>query len=460
MADPGYELILDAGSGVDRLAFDLRMDPVIVEAALPSFTHGDPLPRRRLFEVHLGLGLLTIFPLNTHATPDFLSSKYPRIQSISVELSNLEGLPENGSDARDFLEANLPPGFVPDPAYGLGVTKEMRPMIAAIEELPGVHYIAIRKGIESRIEGDTFEMAAADFDEMRRAFQRIARKYQDESLADRTLLAHNAIPHRLRPEAFPERSRPYKPGTVFKWLSKETQLRGDDRKGLVDALASNARSIADHDPSGFQKLQRDVELVSLDKLIEEFARRVTLSQPESAWQTLFELNPFILSMVFGYPAVLVAPRASVGGLTLAGNGTKIVDFLMENQGTHNAAIVEIKTPKTKLLGTEYRGGAWRPSRHVTDAIVQVLDQRMKLVSSLPLLKQTSGVSLQAYSVECVIVIGSTPDNEAKRSSFELIRTQFKDVRIVTFDELLGKLRLLRALLGDNGKESSIRPEAD
>ena len=43
--------------------------------------------------------------------------------------------------------------------------------------------------------------------------------------------------------------------------------------------------------------------------------------------------------------------------------------------TESAALVEIKTPQTKLLAKrEYRGGVYGPSSEITATVVQNLDQ--------------------------------------------------------------------------------------
>jgi len=44
------------------------------------------------------------------------------------------------------------------------------------------------------------------------------------------------------------------------------------------------------------------------------------------------------------------------------------------------------------------------------------------------------------------VAGITPTEKDRISSLELVRNQFKDVRIITFDEMLDRLQLLRELL--------------
>jgi hypothetical protein len=43
---------------------------------------------------------------------------------------------------------------------------------------------------------------------------------------------------------------------------------------------------------------------------------------------------------------------------------------------------------------------------------------------------------QAYAIDCVIVAGEMPTDPSKISSFEMVHSQHKDVRIVTFDELV------------------------
>nr|WP_294332598.1 Shedu immune nuclease family protein [uncultured Sphingomonas sp.] len=180
---------------------------------------------------------------------------------------------------------------------------------------------------------------------------------------------------------------------------------------------------------------------------------------EGAWQRLLELNPFLLSMLFGQPVVIIRPSASVGGQTIAGNGTKIADFLAANSITHNAALVEIKRPNTPLLGSEYRGGVYPASRDLLGSVTQVLDQRLKLLTSIAQTRYTSKINdLDVSAVECVVVAGQTPVGEELVASFELFRSQLKDVRIVTFDELLEKLKILRELLTGERYVSNIEDD--
>ena len=53
---------------------------------------------------------------------------------------------------------------------------------------------------------------------------------------------------------------------------------------------------------------------------------------------------------------------------------------------------------------------------------------------------------QAYAVRCLVLIGTAPTETDQLKSLELFRNNLHDVLVVTFDELLEKLRNLREFL--------------
>ncbi|MFD1985492.1 hypothetical protein ACFSOZ_23660 [Mesorhizobium newzealandense] len=53
--------------------------------------------------------------------------------------------------------------------------------------------------------------------------------------------------------------------------------------------------------------------------------------------------------------------------------------------------------------------------------------------------------LESYGIKGVVLAGTIPDTERKRS-FELYRNSLSGLSIITFDELLAKLKSLRKLL--------------
>jgi Domain of unknown function (DUF4263) len=207
-------------------------------------------------------------------------------------------------------------------------------------------------------------------------------------------------------------------------------------------------------PKQLYEMKRTIGLASLDALIDKFESLLNDDHPEKEWQGLFDLNPFILTMMFGYPAVLVADQAHVGGSTLAGTGGKIADFIVKNQHTHTAALVEIKTPQANLFGSSpYRKGVYGVSNELTSAVIQIRDQKYQFEKSIVLIKDNSDIrDINSYAVDCIVIIGRLPTESDKIKCFELYRSAFKDVKILTFDELLTKLKALKAYLTSEAHE--------
>lgn len=181
---------------------------------------------------------------------------------------------------------------------------------------------------------------------------------------------------------------------------------------------------------------------------------------EYHWQRLFEENPFILNMAFGVPIIKVRGHAYVGGRKIVGGGDKITDFLVKNSISNNAAIVEIKKPTTKLLGAAtYRHDVYAPSSELSGASNQLLDQIYKFQKNIASLKEESGIyDIETYSVVGVLVVGRSMSTAGERKSFELFRGNSKNIMILTFDELLERLKQLKTFLGED--DSYFQTEGD
>ena len=126
--------------------------------------------------------------------------------------------------------------------------------------------------------------------------------------------------------------------------------------------------------------------------------------------------------------------------------------------TNNAAIVEIKTPTTRLLNEKaYRGGVFVPSRELAGGITQVLDQKQQLETAIAYIKDRSGIyDLETYGVQGCLIVGTMPTEEERKRSFEMFRCNSKAVTIVTFDELLERLRNLEKFLA--GQKTNAKKE--
>src|SRR5260370_10650140 len=128
-----------------------------------------------------------------------------------------------------------------------------------------------------------------------------------------------------------------------------------DQNAAIRLVDQNKKEIAQKAPQQLLQLRKDIELVTLEVLIQKFEAMLAKDLPEARWQGLFNDNPFILSLAFGFPIIAIKDLAFIGGKTFSGGGGKITDFLVKNSLTDNSALVEIKNSKAKLLTGGYRG---------------------------------------------------------------------------------------------------------
>lgn len=415
--------------------------------------------RAKLLDINGQHRFLTIYPINTFGDKsDFLKPKYGQVERITLDDTDIvfsggddAGVPTTPEGVLELLEV-LPPAFTKDYAYGLGLAKPYRFIIDAVEELSNCIEIVI--GRKHTTGPDTendkfFYLAEKDFEQARRALNSIDNLAQTAARAVKETTAHNIIAERLGvPKLEPKAGRhPYR--KLFTAVAQgREELSEEDQNAVIGALSSHAASIAEEQPEKLAKLRGDIELVTLEALIKRYEEMLGEKLPEGRWQDFFNENPFILNMAFGYPVIKVRDQASVGGRKLSGDGEKITDFLVKNSLTNNTAIFEIKTPQTAILNkTPFRDGVFTPSADLSGSINQALDQKYQFQKQIAQIKDNTRLyDIESYAVHCCLVIGRAPDGDDQKKSFELFRRNSKDVEIVTFDELLEKLRQLSVFL--------------
>lgn len=413
--------------------------------------------RTKLLAINGQHKFLTIYPISTFGNrSDFLKPKYGRIERITLDDTDIisgvgwdaTSTPE---DVRDVLE-NLPSTFTKDYAYGLGLAKPYRFIIDAVQELSDCSEIVItnKHATGPTQDGDgIFYISTQDFEQARVELNKIDRHAQSAVRAVKWTAAHNILAERLGvPKQNPKTGRhPYRKLFTAVAEGKE-ELSEEDQNAVIGALTSHAADIAEDQPERLAKLRGDIELVTLEALITRYEGMLGENLVEGRWQEFFNENPFILNMAFGYPVIKVRDQASVGGRKLSGDGEKITDFLVKNSLTNNTAIFEIKTPQTLTLNkTPFRDGVYTPAADLSGSINQALDQKYQFQKQIAQIKDNTRLyDIESYAVHCCLVIGQTPDGDDRKKSFELFRRNSKDVEIVTFDELLEKLKQLSAFL--------------
>lgn len=244
------------------------------------------------------------------------------------------------------------------------------------------------------------------------------------------LTAHNAVGSELFAK-------------LLKWATETS-----DARALVDRLVG----LGD---DGLRKLNIAVGLRSLRvalQLWKENARNPN----EEFWQQSLTQHSFVLEYVFSWPITIVKDKAYVGGKSVLNEGGKIVDFLIQNRITQNAALIEIKTPASELLGKAYRG-TYLPSEHLSGAVQQVLDYRHSLLREHTVLARNGGLSYEVFAPKCIVLIGSAGHelkSVEKRKAFELYRATLAGVEVITFDELFERTEGMLCLLeGPEGTEA-------
>lgn len=414
--------------------------------------------RKKLLEIgNAGGQIFSMYPLNTIPTHrDFLKPKYDQIESISLDQWHFEA-PESEADVRAQLE-ELPAGFVKDASYGLGLQREYRYIIDAIEKIPEIKHLVITWDRPTGVEEEFYYLNFNDFDGLRRGVNRITTGKQRDGNREKVVLAHNFLLSAIAPERFPEAQRSYKPDTIFKLIGSSSNAHSwsrADRSAAIAVVEQSKRSLAQEAPSQLLQLRNNIELVTLEALVARFEEMLGRSLQEGQWQRLFNENPFILNLAFGYPVIKIRDQAHVGGQTLAGSGATITDFLVKNGISNNIALFEIKTPQTALLRTTpYRDQLYSPGNDLVGAISQMLDQKNELQKSIANIKENSRIyNIETYAVHGVLIIGTTPEGPERQKSFELFRGNSKDISIFTFDELLEKLKILLKFLLERSPEA-------
>jgi hypothetical protein len=239
---------------------------------------------------------------------------------------------------------------------------------------------------------------------------------------------------------------------LLKWLSSSNtpdQVLGELEKLNITNL-QQIRSIV-----GLSALKASLEIWNENKD----------NSSEEFWQNTLEKYSFVLSQVFAYPIIVVKEKAYVGGKSISNSGGNLVDFLAKNEISNNAVLIEIKTPTTELLGRQYRGNAFSISPELSGAVVQAANYKSSLQNQYQSLFHENEMGLEeAFEPACVVIIGnySKEINQSviKKKSLGLFRSHLKDIMIITYDELFGKVQLLVNLLEGSFENSDSKIEED
>ncbi len=446
---------------------------------------------------------ITIFPIKTRGgRDDFLQAKYKQIRSITLindnlifcptcdgdtfsesdgvfmcpgfdstklmekdleDIDSLKVVPSTQTEVMRVLE-KLPPAFTKDYDYGLGLANPYRFIVNAVEKLSDCTEIIISTAPETGInqKEKIFHISFDDFEIVRKSLNNITNLSRKAAESVKDGEVYNFFAEKIgQPEIPITVGRHPLRKLLTSVAQDEEHLSDDEQVAVLDVMGKNVKVIAETQPEKLVKLQSDIELATLDNLIVRYEEMINQNLLENDWQRFLTENPFILSLAFGYPIIKVQDQASIGGRKISGSDGKITDFLVKNSMTNNTAIIEIKRPQTKLLNkAPIRLGVYTPSSELSGSINQVLDQKYRFESEIAQIKVNSKIyDIESYAIHCCLIIGKMPSDEDQQKSFELYRGNSKDVEIVTFDELLNKLKELSTFLNPEKTELSFQDDS-
>lgn len=414
---------------------------------------------------------LVMFPLVSaaHREYEFLRPKYSGIESIRIpaNATNRGWRVPSTVEKFNMMIAQLPVGFSRFAQRGLGFRWEYRLIAEAIEESTDATSIVLEPGDGATLNASEFRIGVDRLTQIRRAIDTITERARERSLAERKQFVHNELLHAADPDAYPKLHRKPRTGEIYELIqlsSRDPKRSEKDRSAAANLVREDAKKMAQEDPAALMELQSEIEKVTLGELIAKFENLIAKGSTEPSWQKFFETNPFVLSIAFPYPVILVQGQAHVGGTQIDGSGESIADFLFRQRLTGGIAIFEIKAAETPILQAEpFRAGLYAPNKILSGAIAQVLDQRAELMKNFNAKSQTPGLAdTHVGHVHCLVIAGSNPDTPEKRRSLDLFRNATKDVAVVTFEELLEKLKAIHGLMttaGDGHRPITPSPAA-
>jgi len=243
-------------------------------------------------------------------------------------------------------------------------------------------------------------------------------------------------------------------------FGRKNFVLADEDIGIVaEQLANldNAHEVIRHlrglHPEILQNLNTVVGVSRLRNALKLWKKNANNSD-EEFWQGTFRDNSWLIAQTMLHPVVIFEDKAFVGGKGIENTGGKIPDFLFKNKLTSNVLILEIKTPLTDILGSKY-GGTYSISKDLTGTINQILEYKHNLQNNFYSLVRESEEDFEAFDPKCVIITGKLDeiDSREKQGAFMLFRSQFKNIEIITYDELFEKTQALFDLLTDQIEES-------
>lgn len=272
-----------------------------------------------------------------------------------------------------------------------------------------------------------------------RTSQRLLSRMNRENW-DRSRDIKNDIVARFFSLAFPQQfaartGKVYVPGTLSGMVDPEIvpKLSSEDKEALnlflPDFLASESAASVNN-------LKATAQIGTLKTLADNLETEMTKSHAESWWQTYVKAN--ILLMQQGYIKALDKMNVAVGD-------TRFPDFCLITHDNY-LDLLEIKKPDTPMLKLDQGRGNYYWDAEMAKAISQT-ENYIEQVSSKAhsvrsYLLDKEDIDIKVVRSRGIILAGNASvfANQKQRDDFRLLSQGIKSITIVTYDELLARVR--------------------
>lgn len=205
----------------------------------------------------------------------------------------------------------------------------------------------------------------------------------------------------------------------------------------------------------FENLGSVIGRARLENIIEIFEKNLN-NNTEVFWESFFEDNPWILQQMFAFPVMYMNGETYLGGKNSKGRqgqGGSATDFLCMNGSNGSFAVVEIKTPDCKLIGSLYRGKGdgknndlYSIHGDLSGGVIQMENQMYTAIEYFTTTIGKDYPNLNYLNPAGVLIAGNYSNlTSEEKKSFDLFRKSLGKNQVYTFDEILQKLKLLKTV---------------
>jgi hypothetical protein len=216
------------------------------------------------------------------------------------------------------------------------------------------------------------------------------------------------------------------------------------------------RALTEADPDLAGRLAAAKIQFDREQAIKEYAQALTdHADDEAYWQTFFQTYPWMLQNAFSAAVFMLRGETYLGGkmpVGRQGKGGVATDFLFADGSTKSFAVVEIKTPSAHLVGSRYRGEdgggydneVYSMHTDLSGGIVQIRNQITVAIENFQnVLGPGYEHKLNRVHPKGVLLVGSADTlTQREKDSFNQFRHALYSLTVITFDELLNRLKLM------------------